>query len=199
MKWTSRILILAIFIAAMVGCQKGSKAEVSKTGRSSAKAATAVPKTASKSAKSGSAKSGSAKSGSAKSGSAKSGSTAAKSGSTTGKSGAFHPEHPGTLTMPDNGRSFDVKRGEEIVLKLDASHAAGFRWGLAEDIGAVLKQEGSPTFAPSPAKSGKSGSSGSETWRFRAVGAGRETVKLEYKRPWESIPEREFRFSVTVR
>ena len=201
MKWTSRILILAIFVAAMVGCQKGQKAAASKEERSSAKVATAVPKSAGKSrtasiSKSGGSKSGSSKSGGSKSGGSKSHTTAAKSGSTNEKSAPSHTDHPGTLTMADNGRSFDVRRGETIVLKLDASHASGFQWSLTDGIGAVLQQEGRPTFVASTTKSGKDGT---ETWRFRAVGAGRETVKIEYKRPWESIPEREFRFNVTVR
>jgi inhibitor of cysteine peptidase len=182
-KWTSRILIVAVFFSALLGCQKGQKAAASKEERSSTKAA---------SAKAGSSTKPASKSGT--SGSTKSGATTAKSESATPR-GA----HPGVLTIVDNGRSFDVKRGEVIVVKLDASHTAGFRWALTDGIGAVLKQEGSPSFVRSTTKSGKAGSGGTETWRFRAVGLGRETVKLEYGRPWDSIPEREFRFTVTVR
>jgi len=179
-KRTSRILILAVFGLALFGCQKGQKAATAKEGRTSTKAA---------SAKSGSGAKPASKSGT--SGSAKSGTTTAKSTS--------YGAHPGVLTMADNGRSFEVKRGEVIVVKLDASHTAGFRWALTDGIGAVLKQDGSPTFARTTTKSGKAGSGGTETWRFHAVGLGRETVKLEYGRPWESIPDREFRFTVTVR
>lgn len=189
MKWTSRILILAMFIAAVVGCQKGHKAAATKEGRSGTSAKAASP-SAKSSAKSGgrSGTSGSAKSG-----------TTAKTASTGQKSGSANTVHPGTLTVADNGRSFDVKRGELIVVKLDSSHSSGFRWALAEDLGAVLKQEGSPGFVRNAAKTGKTASGGSETWRFRTVSLGRETVKLEYGRPWESIPDRAFRFTVTVR
>ena len=44
------------------------------------------------------------------------------------------------------------------------------------------------------------GSGGSETWRFRAVKPGRETVRLEYRRAWEpaSPPERTFTFTAEV-
>ena len=177
MKWTSRILVLAVFFLALLGCHKGPKAAASKSGTT---------------AKAGSGTKPARKSGT--SSSAKSGTSTTKAGSSTS-----HTVHPGVLTMADNGRSFDVKRGEVIVVKLDASHSAGFRWALTDRIGAVLKQDGSPTFVRNTTKEGKAASGGSETWRFRAVGLGRETVKLEYGRPWESIPEREFRINVTVR
>jgi predicted secreted protein len=179
-KWTSRILVLAVFFLALLGCQKGPKAAASKDGRSGT------------TAKAGSGAKPASKSGT--SSSTKSGASTSKAGSATS-----HTVHPGVLTIADNGRSFDVKRGEVIVVKLDASHSAGFRWALTDGIGAVLKQEGSPTFVRNTTKDGKAASGGSETWRFRTVGLGRETVKLEYGRPWDSIPEREFRITVTVR
>lgn len=181
MKWTSRILILAVLLAAMGGCQKGQKAEVSKERKSgtSAKAASSGAKAGSKSTKSTG--------------------TTAKAGSTGEKSGSARLVRPGTLTMADNGRSFDVKRGEVIVVRLDANHSVGSSWALTEAVGGALKQEGSSSYVRNTTKTGKVVSGGTETWRFRAVGLGREIVKLQYGRKWESIPERTFRFAVTVR
>jgi predicted secreted protein len=179
-KWTSRILIFAVVLAAMGGCQKGQKAEVSKERKSgtSAKAASAGGKSGSKSTKSTA--------------------VTAKAGSTGDKSGS-KLVRPGTLSMDDNGRSFDVKRGEVIVVRLDANHSVGSSWALTEGIGAILKQEGSAGYVRNTSKTGKVVSGGTETWRFRAVGLGRETVKLQYGRKWETIPERTYRFTVTVR
>ena len=39
-----------------------------------------------------------------------------------------------------------------------------------------------------------------QTWRFRAVKPGRETVHLEYRRPWDdkTPPERTFTFTAEV-
>jgi len=102
--------------------------------------------------------------------------------------------------MADNGRSFDVRQGEVIVVRLDSNHSSGFSWALGEDIGAVVKQDGKSVYARNTSKSGKILSGGNETWRFRTVGSGRETVKLEYRRSWErNFPDRTFRFSLTVR
>ncbi len=203
MKWTSRILILAIFFAAMFGCQKGQKAVASKEGRSStsAKAKSASAKPAGKTAttKEASAKSGAsnAKSGASN---AKSGTSNAKATASHEKAASLHFTHPGVLTMADNGRSFDVRQGEVITVKLDSNHSSGFSWALGEDLGAVVKQEGKPGYARNTSKSGKILSGGTETWRFRTAGSGRETVKLEYRRSWErNFPDRTFRFGLTVR
>jgi len=203
-KWTSRILILAIFFAAMFGCQKGQKAVASKEGRSStsAKAKSASAKPAGKGAptKEASAKSGTsnAKSSSAKSSNAKT--SNAKATASHEKASSLHFTHPGVLTMADNGRSFDVRQGEVITVKLDSNHSSGFSWALGEDLGAVVKQEGKPGYARNTSKSGKILSGGTETWRFRTAGSGRETVKLEYRRSWErNFPDRTFRFGLTVR
>ena len=196
MKWTSRILILAIFFAAMFGCQKGQKAAVSKEGRSStsAKVKNASAKPAGKTA--------TTKTASAKSGASSEKSSSAKTAKATSheKSSNLHFTHPGVLTMNDNGRSFDVRQGEVIVVKLDSNHSSGFSWALGEDLGAVVRQDGKATYARNTSKTGKILSGGNETWRFRAVGPGRETVKMEYRRSWErNFPDRTFRFNLTVR
>jgi len=208
-KWTSRILILAILFAAMSGCQKGQKAAASKEGRSSTSAkvknASAKPagKTATSKKESAKLASSSTKSSSAKTSSTKSSSTkssSAKAETSHEKASNLHFTHPGVLTMSDNGRSFDVRQGEVIVVKLDSNHSSGFSWSLGEDIGAVVKQDGKSVYARNTSKSGKILSGGNETWRFRTVGTGRETVKLEYRRSWErNFPDRTFRFSLTVR
>ncbi|HEY6221100.1 MAG TPA: protease inhibitor I42 family protein [Candidatus Eisenbacteria bacterium] len=191
MKWTSRILILAIFIAAMIGCQKGQKAAASKEERSSAKAKSESTKPAGKTA---------TKNASAKSRTSSTKTASAKTEPSHEKTSNLHFTHPGVLTESDNGRSFDVRQGELIVVKLDSNHSSGFSWALAEDIGAVVRQEGKPVYARNTSKAGKILSGGSETWRFRATGSGRETVKLEYRRSWErNFPDRTFRFNLTVR
>ena len=214
MKWTSRILILAILFAAMSGCQKGQKAAASKEGRSSTSAKvknasakpagkTATSKKESEKLASSSTKSSSAKTSSAKASSKKTSSTktsSAKAEASHEKASNLHFTHPGVLTMSDNGRSFDVRQGEVIVVKLDSNHSSGFSWALGEDIGAVVKQDGKSVYARNTSKSGKILSGGNETWRFRTVGTGRESVKLEYRRSWErNFPDRTFRFSLTVR
>jgi predicted secreted protein len=42
------------------------------------------------------------------------------------------------------------------------------------------------------------GSSGVERFRFKARKAGKTSVKMIYKRPWDNIPQDKREFSVTV-
>ena len=205
MKWTSRILILAVFFAAVVcGCQKAPKSGASKEkgSEATAKAGSTGSKHASgaKSSK-GSAKSGATAEKSEKATSKKEAAKreAAKKETAAEKAASTHAPHPGILTQADDGRSFEVKQGEVIVVKLDSDHSVGFSWAVTDGPGPALKQEGSPVYARTMSKKGKA-VGGTETWRFRAVSAGRVTVKMEYRRSWErNIPERAFRVTVTVR
>jgi predicted secreted protein len=66
-------------------------------------------------------------------------------------------------------------------------------WVWANPGATVMMREGPPVYA---SKQG----AGTETWRFRASRPGYQTVRLEYRRKWaQSMPERTFRFTATVR
>ncbi len=73
-------------------------------------------------------------------------------------------------------------------------HSNGFAWAVTSPTAGVMVPEGKGMYAV------KSGSHGSETWRFRATKPGRQTVRLEYRREWtQNMPERTFRFTATVK
>lgn len=181
MNGTYRVFVLAaVMIAAVAGCQKAQKGDASKSaGKYESKKRSAE---------------GGAQAG--KGGASKSTKSAAKTDDAAPagtKSGLY-------LTQADDGRHLNVRDGDIIVVKLKANRASGFGWVMADGTGDVLVRAGNPVYAPNAAKKGKAGSGGTETWRFRAVHPGEQTMRLEYRRPWErDIPERTMRFTVTVK
>ncbi len=61
----------------------------------------------------------------------------------------------------------------------------------------VLASEGNKYNAP---QNGMLGQGGTETWTFKAVGKGTQTIRMEYMRPWEknTPPAKTQVFHVTV-
>lgn len=83
------------------------------------------------------------------------------------------------------GRSAVVLRpGQELVVRLRSNPSTGFGWRLARGA-AVLAPAGAAAFEADADAQGRVGAGGIETWRFRAVAAGRDTLRFEYRRPWE--------------
>lgn len=191
MNVTHRMFVLAaVMIVATAGCQKAPQGEASKSD---------AKQGSSKSSATGGAKASKSGGQDAKGTTSAAKKTAPKQGDAAGaaSSGA---KSGLTLTQNDDGRHLDVRDGDIIVVKLKANRASGFGWVMADSTGDVLVRAGNPAYVPNATKNGKVGSGGIETWRFRAVHPGDQTMRLEYRRPWErNIPERTMRFSVTVK
>ncbi len=191
MRFSSRVFALvAVFLLALCGCQKGQRA----SGRSPDMAEAA--KADSKSGHS-----------TKKSAKMKSGSTAEKREAKATASHDAHkaatkesPAHPamhkaGTLTADDNGMDFDLHQGQVVTVVLDSNRGSGLGWVLVEPAGSVIVPEGHPMYS---VRAGKN-AGGSETWHFRAAKPGHQTVRMEYRRKWaSSVPERTFRFTGNV-
>lgn len=124
---------------------------------------------------------------------------AAARGTSTGEArdgGAGSVRASGRLTATDDGSSFDLRQGQVVTVVLESNRSSGLKWILVEPSGTVIVPAASPVYV---ARAAKSGGGGTETWRFRAAKPGKQTVRLEYRRQWQQIPQRTFRFSVTVR
>jgi predicted secreted protein len=118
----------------------------------------------------------------------------ATSGSHT-KSASEPPQARGgslTLTEIDNGKELHVHPGQTITLVLGSGHANGMEWSMVSPQTPVLWSDAKPVYAA------KGSATGTETWRFRAAKAGRQDVRLEYGSGHQSVPERNFRFTVEV-
>ena len=170
------LAMVGVFILALCGCQKGNH-----------QASNASPD------KDEAMKADSKGGHEMKSGGTKSGSSTSREASKTssGKETANVPR--GALTMANNEMEYNFKVGQTITVVLDSNKASGLSWNLVEPMGSVIVPQGTGSYAAKAA-------GGTETWHFRAAKAGYQTVKMEYRRKWaQSMPERTFRFSGSVR
>jgi len=105
------------------------------------------------------------------------------------------------LTAADSGRTVTVRRGESITLRLAGNPTTGYRWQLRLPLGPALEQQGDSAYVPDPAPGGIVGSGGTEVWKFKGIRAGRLTLVLEYRRPWEKDqpPARTVTYAIRVR
>jgi inhibitor of cysteine peptidase len=105
---------------------------------------------------------------------------------------------PTTITAADAGHPITLRIGEELVLNLECNPSTGYDWFLTDAKNPVLSSLGKPAYVQ-----GRStpGAGGIESWNFRASAAGTQTLKLEYRRPWEknTSPAKTAIFQVTVR
>jgi predicted secreted protein len=99
----------------------------------------------------------------------------------------------GTTTVP-----VAVLAGNKLTITLPSNQTTGYGWKLANQLNpAILKFTGSKYNEPS---GGMVGQGGTETWTFQAVGRGKQSITMEYARPWETSaqPAKTQVFSVTV-
>jgi len=89
------------------------------------------------------------------------------------------------VTAKDNGRTVSLSEGQELELRLAANRSTGYSWSVEHTPEPVLTQEGDPTYTSDVTPGPGVGAPGTETWRFRAAQAGRRTLRMEYRRPWE--------------
>ena len=101
------------------------------------------------------------------------------------------------MTSSDNGKSLDVRVGDEILVMLAENPTTGYRWALEPVDGGVLRSEGD-TFemAADPAI----GSGGTHRFRLAARAPGETTIALKLRHAWASDepPVQTFSVEVTV-
>ena len=103
---------------------------------------------------------------------------------------------PLRLTERDAGRNISLRAGQTLEVLLAGNPTTGFRWEVAEVDPAVLRQQGDPVYTPSSFLIGASG-----TFLFRFASApGRTTLRLVYRRSWETglPPTQTFQVTVVV-
>ena|SRR6516164_2944488 len=98
------------------------------------------------------------------------------------------------LSEEDDGRILDLRPGQELELKLSENPTTGYRWR------AVM--EGKPVFElvkSSFAAGRKPGEPGVHIRRYRIARAGKATLKLVYRRAWDSPKSAEQTFRLRAR
>jgi inhibitor of cysteine peptidase len=104
-----------------------------------------------------------------------------------------------TIDETDNGKTFTVTEGQNVVVKLPSNPSTGFKWQVAS----TDRTFGYPYYTRFLPNGDAVGSGGLErmTWRTKTAMSmvGSHTVKLEYKRSWESGPaEKTFSFTIEI-
>jgi predicted secreted protein len=91
------------------------------------------------------------------------------------------------VTELDNNSSVTLNLGDELVVQLQSNASTGYSWQIDYNNSQLLRLTKSTYEKPN---SNLMGAPGSQVFRFRAVGAGGEGLKLSYKRPgqgrWQS-------------
>jgi inhibitor of cysteine peptidase len=103
------------------------------------------------------------------------------------------------LTPLDNGHEVTVTVGQVLVVELPSNRTTGYEWNY-RIVGGVFEQVGQREFMEDAHPFGMVGVGGTEIWRFRAVKGGRQTLRLDYVRPWEKdvAPVKTVSFNVVV-
>ena len=100
------------------------------------------------------------------------------------------------LSEGDSSRVVELSPGESVVVRLESNPSTGYEWGAELSDSSVLSLSGQ-TFET---ESELAGSPGVEVFTFQAESAGRSTISLAYRRPWETDvePEETVSFEVVV-
>ncbi|HUU96054.1 MAG TPA: protease inhibitor I42 family protein [Phycisphaerae bacterium] len=97
-----------------------------------------------------------------------------------------------------NGSTVTASVSTLIVVMLASNASTGYQWELAQLDTSVLENTADTYLPPAIAIPG---APGSERWEFVARAAGTTTLRLEYRRPWETQeldPADTFEVTVTV-
>lgn len=103
--------------------------------------------------------------------------------------GACTTSHPDIVTIDGaDTRScapLVLDRGQTLILSLPSNPTTGYRWVVTDDAAPQLESLG-PEVYSNPKVETLIGADGQSTWRFKAATEGDATLRLAYKRPWES-------------
>jgi len=103
------------------------------------------------------------------------------------------------LEAGDNGKEFELKKDQKLVITLESTPTTGFTWEVAEldeDILHLVSKEYKQKSVESVEP--MEGVGGAEIFRFEAVNAGKTILKLVYHRPWLEDVESAKTFSIRV-
>lgn len=86
------------------------------------------------------------------------------------------------LTAEDSGKTVGASVGDTFTLRLDENVTTGYAWQITQETDdGVVRMLGSDYEAPD---TDAVGAGGVREWRFEAVGEGRTTLSMEYRRPF---------------
>ncbi len=96
----------------------------------------------------------------------------------------------------DDGKSFQIRRGETIAVRLAGNPTTGYTWVVDEVDKKIMELVASSYTRSSPERIG---SGGWRTLTFKAIAAGTSPIKLKYWRAWEGDASVVKRFDITIK
>ena len=108
------------------------------------------------------------------------------------------PPPPLSVTDANSGASVALALDQRLIVRLPSNPSTGYRWSVVQQTTGVLEPDGAPVYEKG---GGDAGAGGTETWKFVPTKAGEETLRLEYRRLWETDapPARVVSYKVTVK
>ena len=103
-----------------------------------------------------------------------------------------------SLTKANNGRSIEVRQGDEIILRLPENPTAGYGWHVDRADGLSLELSEHTTGSEQPDPSPRLGTGGVREFRFRAKEPGARRLDLKHWREWEGERSVTERFGVDI-
>lgn len=94
----------------------------------------------------------------------------------------------------DNGKQFEVQRGDTLVIRLPDNPTTGYRWTVDSFDATVVARVEENYSTASPAVGG----GGLRRFAFRATASGSSVIALKLWRSWEGERSVRSRYQVTV-
>lgn len=98
-----------------------------------------------------------------------------------------------------NGRTMILKKGEGFSLRLRSNPTTGYSWKLSSMDKSILELIENKFIKEENKKQKTVGSGGTDFFFFKAVGAGKTKLKIDYVRPWEKFAKPAKTFNLEVR
>ena len=78
-----------------------------------------------------------------------------------------------------------VKVGKTMTVSLPSNPSTGYRWHWSNR--AAVRHLDTTGWSYDTKRPGVPGAGGVEKWTFTGLSKGRDTIRLEYRRPWETV------------
>jgi predicted secreted protein len=106
------------------------------------------------------------------------------------------------VTLAQHDRTIRLARGETLTLRLESNGTTGYQWEIAS-LPRNLRRVSDSYEAPNQGRgaSAVAGAGGNQIFVLKGAAAGRGTLRLVYRQPWnrKDPPERSFRLIVITR
>ncbi len=102
------------------------------------------------------------------------------------------------ISKESDGKTIALAQGKAAIIALKGNPTTGYLWSVASVEGKAVAQDGDVQYVADKVKPGIVGSGGRFQARFVAKEAGKTTIVMHYKRPFEKDKPPVETFKVTI-